>query len=663
MVSHFVPFLLFISIGLNRVQAESFESSHPDLTLRQAFSCQVKHDLVCAEKKFREYLEEGNSGPYPHASFAGVLLQLGKMEEAQTEARRAIELDASNRDYQILLVQILVARNRGDEALAHLQKIRKSYRNDPVIEFYLADLEFSAGNLNEAEIGFSQTLFYVDRAGSSASAYRSIALWKLANLYLKKNDTEKAKFYLIRYLRYNPDRHYARFLLGYYIYFKEGDYDHARAELSKLLDVKSEEILRKQKIDTALLYFTLGELYLVQMNPRCSLFFQKVVPGRNGWPVTGMLDACRGEHQKAAEALSPLYKEHKNDFIFNFVIAQIMRQAGQIVAYMNTVLKLSALASRPDQHRVVLSLLGPALKLGREHPEYGFSTAKLYRQISYHHEQAGQINRAVLYFRKSIEEGEKEGLYHDSADRRKDLLSLARLLSDEKAGRYEEANHICTEVIESDPENGSARFIRALIAFRQGEFQNAIEDVNVALRGEEKINYYYLRAAAESELEGQFENTERDLKRVLSLDANFAVANNFLGYLYAQRGIHLETSLELIGRAVEIAPTSGEYQDSLGWVYFRMERYEEALYHLELAAMLLREFDNEDAEVLDHLGDAYAAMKYPSKALAAYRRARILLEKEVIDVHRKKQREKRAALAKRIEQKLARYNQQGGSSH
>ena len=55
---------------------------------------------------------------------------------------------------------------------------------------------------------------------------------------------------------------------------------------------------------------------------------------------------------------------------------------------------------------------------------------------------------------------------------------------------------------------------------------------------------------------------------------------------------------------MEIRPDAAYIMDSLGWVYFRLERYEEAL---ELLLKAGKEMEG-DATVLEHIGDTYDKM-------------------------------------------------------
>ena len=70
--------------------------------------------------------------------------------------------------------------------------------------------------------------------------------------------------------------------------------------------------------------------------------------------------------------------------------------------------------------------------------------------------------------------------------------------------------------------------------------------------------------------------------------------------MYAEDSARLDEALELIQRAVDIAPTNGAYLDSLGWVYFQKGDYTAALNYLNKAAENLK-----DPIIYEHLGDVY----------------------------------------------------------
>ncbi len=107
------------------------------------------------------------------------------------------------------------------------------------------------------------------------------------------------------------------------------------------------------------------------------------------------------------------------------------------------------------------------------------------------------------------------------------------------------------------------------------------------------------------------------MKQVLLLDPKDAQALNYLGYSYAEMGIHLEEALKYIKQAVAIRPRDAFILDSLGWTYFKLKRYDDAVKALEEAVSLV----DDDSTIVEHLGDVYAARRAVKKALKQYQRA------------------------------------------
>lgn len=125
----------------------------------------------------------------------------------------------------------------------------------------------------------------------------------------------------------------------------------------------------------------------------------------------------------------------------------------------------------------------------------------------------------------------------------------------------------------------------------------------LAVSGGEKPSdwrFYYVRGIS-YERSKQWPKAEEDFKKALSLNPNQPQVLNYLGYSWVDQGTNLLPALDMIQRAVAAAPNDGYIIDSLGWAYYRLGRYEEAVAELERAVQLR----STDPEINDHLGDAY----------------------------------------------------------
>ena len=127
---------------------------------------------------------------------------------------------------------------------------------------------------------------------------------------------------------------------------------------------------------------------------------------------------------------------------------------------------------------------------------------------------------------------------------------------------------------------------------------------------------HYVRGIA-LERSGQWERAEADLLQALEIQPDHPFVLNYLGYTWVDMGTRLDEALAMIERAVEQRPTDGFIIDSLGWAYYRLDRYEEAVDQLERAV----EYEPSDPEINDHLGDAYWMVGRHAEARTQWRRA------------------------------------------
>ncbi|MBL8523120.1 MAG: tetratricopeptide repeat protein [Betaproteobacteria bacterium] len=107
---------------------------------------------------------------------------------------------------------------------------------------------------------------------------------------------------------------------------------------------------------------------------------------------------------------------------------------------------------------------------------------------------------------------------------------------------------------------------------------------------------------------------EADLRRVIELKPEHAHAYNALGYTLADRNIRLQEAYELVQKAIKLAPADVFIQDSLGWILYRLGRFDEALQTLSAAYETKR-----DPEIAAHLGEVMWTKGARDEALKLWR--------------------------------------------
>jgi len=127
--------------------------------------------------------------------------------------------------------------------------------------------------------------------------------------------------------------------------------------------------------------------------------------------------------------------------------------------------------------------------------------------------------------------------------------------------------------------------------------------------------HYYRGIALERS--GQWNRAEKDLLTALDLQPEQPYVMNYLAYSWVEQMTHLEDAQKLLVRAVELRPKDGYITDSLGWVYYRLGNYGDAVTYLERAV----ELRPQDPVINDHLGDAYWKVGRRQEARFQWRRA------------------------------------------
>jgi tetratricopeptide (TPR) repeat protein len=120
-----------------------------------------------------------------------------------------------------------------------------------------------------------------------------------------------------------------------------------------------------------------------------------------------------------------------------------------------------------------------------------------------------------------------------------------------------------------------------------------------------------------AEKTGRVDVMEKTLREVMVQAPDNHHAYNALGYSLAERNVRLQEALELIDKALKLAPGDPFIMDSMGWVQYRLGNLDEAEKQLR-AAYALRS----DPEIAVHLGEVLWQKGKKPDALKLWREAR-----------------------------------------
>ncbi len=119
------------------------------------------------------------------------------------------------------------------------------------------------------------------------------------------------------------------------------------------------------------------------------------------------------------------------------------------------------------------------------------------------------------------------------------------------------------------------------------------------------------------DLLGQPDKTVANMEKLIEIDKNHVEGLNYLAYLYADKTKNLSVAEKLARRALSLRPNDGFILDTLGWVLFKQNRFDEAVKTLERA----HQIEGKESIIAEHLGDVYFRVEMPQKARDMYRKA------------------------------------------
>jgi tetratricopeptide (TPR) repeat protein len=214
---------------------------------------------------------------------------------------------------------------------------------------------------------------------------------------------------------------------------------------------------------------------------------------------------------------------------------------------------------------------------------------------------------------------------------------LGRVDSLQAAKKYDAAIEVLRGLTRSHA--GVARVHMALGDALRGQerYGEATEsyDKALALIPELTANYWFLfySRGITYEREGKWDQAEADFRKALELAPDQPLVLNYLGYSMVEMGLNLEEAQTMIESAVKARPNDGYITDSLGWVLYRLGKYEEAVPQMERAVELVPN----DPIINDHLGDVLWAVGRVLEADFQWKRALSFdpTEKDAVRIRRK----------------------------
>jgi tetratricopeptide (TPR) repeat protein len=177
------------------------------------------------------------------------------------------------------------------------------------------------------------------------------------------------------------------------------------------------------------------------------------------------------------------------------------------------------------------------------------------------------------------------------------------------------------KVTELNPGNGDAWYYVGTIYFRMEQNDSAARALEKSVEINPRNVDFFGALALTYDSMKKYADSDRTYEQALKLNPHSHIILNNYSYSLAERGIQLERALQMAKEAVEKQPENSSYLDTIGWVNFRLRRYDEARKYIEKAVQLRDAVGENGATLNEHLGDVFYRLDKKEKAMEFWKRA------------------------------------------
>jgi len=567
-----------------------------------------------AIQEYRLAIEADPSAEFLTSGLAELYVKTGRIRDAVLEAKDMIEHDPKNLEAHKLLGRIYLRS--------------------------LGDMPGGSGSENVLKLAIEQYEQIVQLEPANVDNHLL-----LGRLYRLNNDLQKAESELKTAIKLDPSSEEAVTTLAV-LYTDEGDSARALQVLGAVPD----------SARSAKLYAALGSAYEQRKDYKSAIDAYKhavVLDRDNLDAIRGLADNLQNDGQldKALEQYKIIVDSNPEDAESYVRIAEVYRRMGKYDLALESLKKADTLA--PDQAQVAYNMAAVYQSQGRYDDAVKIlqDLLKKTEKSDPNYSQADRTNRAIFLERLGMIYREQEN-YTAAVETFRRMLPLGDdntrsgyqeiIDTYREAKQWPQATAAAKEAVQKLPDDRDMRMVLDAQLADTGDADQAIADVRSMLKGDAADREVYLRlgimyarvrrykdseeALTKAEQlstktddksavwfllgdtfqrQKKFDEAEVQFRKILasvpSSDPQSASTLNYLGYMNADRGVKLEESLNYVKQALSFEPNNGAYLDSLGWVYFKLGKYDLAEENLTKAAVTM----GSDPTVQEHLGDLY----------------------------------------------------------
>jgi tetratricopeptide (TPR) repeat protein len=560
-----------------------------------------------AAESYRAALKSDPSATFIAEELSDLYIQSGRLREAVLDAEDALKQNPNDLNSRRLLARIythLIGDSQTNQidadmvkkAIEQYQKITEADPKDTESWIMQGRLQKALMNSTEALAAYKKAL--------ELDADNEDAMTGLATVYADLGDNKAAADMLRKVADKDPNPRSLTSLANVYEQLK--DYSLAAEMLRRALD---------QQPGNSELKHALAEDLLLsdQLDDALKLYQESIADDPKDIKAelrVSQIYRQKRDFAKAREAADKAKEIDANDLEVQFNDVNLLESEGKIPDAIKTLkgildatVKKSYSASEKSSRSFLLQSLGD---LERTIEQYG-PAVEAFRQLGdLDPDGAARAEAEIVETYREAKDYPKAEAEADAAAKK---FPKDRIVSATRASVLSDLGKTDAAVAEArrlmDGKNDREVDLNLVDIYEKSKNFTEMAKLLDAAEGlsktsEEKQNVAFRRGAMLERMKN-FPAAEAEFRKVLALNPDNDAALNYLGYMLADRNIRLEEARDMVSKAVSREPNSGAYLDSLGWVYFRMNKLPEAEDRLREALRYM----SRDPTVHDHLAEVY----------------------------------------------------------
>jgi len=592
------------------------------------------NDVIGAFERLGEAIEaDPESGP-AYSNMGALQLARGDQRMAEASFKKAINADPKSGVARVALASYYRSQNRDKEAEEVLREAARVEPRNVQVNSNLVELYIRTGRASEAEAPLRAIVDVMDNAD---------AQFALAEYYLR---TERAfdAISILKTLAASRETYALATARLAAVDYRQGRAADAHSAV--------DELLRREPNNRAALLLK-GQLLLKEKKLDAALEFLESAaaadPARATEPnlVVASVYVAKGQLEDAQDIYKQVLTRDPRSVQAQIGLAQLYEAKGEFRAAAE--LARGAVATNPDHAGARLTLARTLIAVGdsagaekeiRLLQEKSPASAAVEVQLGALLLARNDPSAARAAFVKALTLGSDStealagliGVDLKSSNRAAAIKRLeTRLLeapNDKNvwflAARlyfslkdFEGAEHALQKTIELDPRNMSAFAMLGGIYGAQGKLDDARRQFETWAAQQPRSVAAHTMVAILLEKQDRQADARKAYEKILEIDPHAAIAANNLAFRYAETGGNLNVALQLAQTAHSQLPDEPEFNDTLGWVYFKQNNTDLAVQFIQHAIGR----DPKNPRFHYHLGLAYAKQGEDSKAIATLKQA------------------------------------------